>query len=268
MEDRMCATRYPILLIHGTGFGDLGYWGRIPGALRRKGARVYFGGQDSWATVETNAAALKRRVEDILRTTGCGKVHLIAHSKGGLEARYLVSTLGMAEQVASVTTVSTPHRGSRTMDALIRLPGWIFRLAGVFVNGWYRLMEDRHPDFPAVCRQFTTTWAAEFNARNPDAPGVFYRTYAGVMASPRSDVFLWWQNLIIGLVEGENDGLVTLESARWTNLRPLWRDVVGRGVSHMDEVDFRRRPIRRRGMRFDVVEEYLRMAAELKEMGL
>ena len=93
MEDRMCATRYPILLIHGTGLGDLGYWGRIPGALRRKGARVYFGGQDSWATVETNAAALKRRVEDILRTTGCGKVHLIAHSKGGLEARYLVSTL-------------------------------------------------------------------------------------------------------------------------------------------------------------------------------
>ena len=42
----------------------------------------------------------------------------------------------------------------------------------------------------------------------------------------------------------------------------------GRGVSHMDEVDFRRRPLRRRGEVFDVVDEYIRMAAQLKELGL
>lgn len=50
MNAQSCATRYPILLVHGTGFRDwkrLGYWGRIPELLRRRGAQVCFGGQDT-----------------------------------------------------------------------------------------------------------------------------------------------------------------------------------------------------------------------------
>lgn len=135
MEEGCCATRYPVLFIHGTGFRDrqrLGYWGRIPQALQARGARVFFGGQDSWATVEQNAALLKQRLEEVLAETGAEKVHLIAHSKGGLEARYLVSSLGMAGQVTSVQLIGTPNRGSRTMDRLYRLPRWAFRLAGFF----------------------------------------------------------------------------------------------------------------------------------------
>ena len=53
MNDQSCRTRYPILLIHGTGFRDwkgIGYWGRIPKILQEHGAQVYFGGQDGWAT--------------------------------------------------------------------------------------------------------------------------------------------------------------------------------------------------------------------------
>ena len=180
----------------------------------------------------------------------------------------MVSSLGMAPCVASVSLVSSPNHGSKTMDALTRLPRWAFRLGGFFVNLWYRLLGDRHPDFCAVCGQFTTAWAQEFNRANPDAEGVLYRSYAGAMRSWRSDVFMWWQNLIIGLVEGENDGLVTAESAQWTGFQGVWRGAAGRGVSHMDEVDFRRRPLRRRGEVFDVVDEYIRMAAQLKELGL
>lgn len=98
LESSVCQTRYPILLIHGTGFRDwkrLSYWGRIPRELEKRGAQVFLGGQDGWATVEQNAAALKKRVEEILVQTGSSKIHLIAHSKGGLDARYLVSSLGM-----------------------------------------------------------------------------------------------------------------------------------------------------------------------------
>ena len=151
MENDRCRTRYPILLIHGTGFRDWGYWGRIPDALRSQGAQVFFGGQDGWATVEENARTLKRRVEEILQQTGSKMIHLIAHSKGGLDARYMVSSLGMAPYVASVSLISVPNHGSRTMDRLIRLPGWVMRMAGFFVNLWYRLLGDRHPDF-------TGTW--------------------------------------------------------------------------------------------------------------
>lgn len=97
MSGQDCSTRYPILLVHGTGFRDwkrLGYWGRIPELLRRRGAAVYFGHQDGWATVEENARYLARRVDEILAETGSEKLNLIAHSKGGLDARYLISSLG------------------------------------------------------------------------------------------------------------------------------------------------------------------------------
>ena len=268
MNSLECATRYPFILVHGTGFRDWGYWGRIPKTLEERGARVFFGGQDGWATVEHNGEVLKARVEEVLAETGYEKVHLIAHSKGGLDVRYMVSSLQMAPKVASVSLVSVPNHGSRTMDALARLPRWAFRLAGFFVNLWYRLLGDKHPDFCAVCTQFITSWAEAFNRANPDAEGVVYRSYAGAMRSWRSDLFIWWQNLIIGLVEGENDGLVTAASARWTGFQGVWRGADGRGVSHMDEVDFRRRPLRRHGEVFDVVDEYIRMAVQLKELGL
>lgn len=159
MNDQSCRTRYPILLIHGTGFRDwkhLGYWGRIPDTLRRHGAEVYFGGQDGWATVEENAKALARRMEEVLAQAGCEKLHLIAHSKGGLDARYLLSSLGYGDRAASLTTISTPHHGSRTMDLLYRMPKWVFRLGGFFVNAWYRFIGDKNPDFCSVCFQFTT----------------------------------------------------------------------------------------------------------------
>ena len=47
MKELDCETRYPILLVHGTGFRDvkgISYWGRIPKALKAHGAAVFFGG--------------------------------------------------------------------------------------------------------------------------------------------------------------------------------------------------------------------------------
>ncbi len=268
MNELICHTRYPIVLIHGAGFRDWGYWGRIPKALEAHGAQVFFGTQDGWATVEENGHVLKRRLEEIIAETGCEKVHLIAHSKGGLDARYAISSLGMAPYVASLSLIATPNHGSKTMDLLYRLLKWAFRLIGAFVNTWYRLLGDHKPNFCAACFQFTTTWAQAFNRQNPDAPGVLYRSYVGVMRSFRSDVWMWWLNLVIGWIEGENDGMVAVDSAAWTGFQGPWRGVGGRGVSHMDEVDFRRRPFKSHGAAHDIVEDYLNMVAELKDAGL
>lgn len=271
MTERACATRYPILLVHGTGFRDwkrVSYWGRIPEALRQAGAEVYLGGQDGWATVEENGRALAQRVDQVLAETGAEKLHVIAHSKGGLDARHMASSLGRGEKLASLTTISTPHHGSRTMDKLYGMPKWLFRVGAFFANAFYRLAGDKNPDFYAVCHQFTTAWAEGFNRDNPDAPGVLYQSWAGAMAGCRSDVFLWWENLVIGLVEGENDGLVTVESARWADFGGVWRGPGRRGLSHMDEVDFRRRPLKRRGQVVDPPELYLSLVADLRQRGL
>ena len=84
--------KYPVMLVHGFGFRDgkrINYWGRIPKLLEEKGCAVFYGKQDSSGTIEDNALFLKERIEEILRETDAKKVNLIAHSKGGLEARYL-----------------------------------------------------------------------------------------------------------------------------------------------------------------------------------
>lgn len=47
--DGSCSTRYPILLVHGTGLRDLRrpvHWGRIPKVLECRGAAVFCRQQD------------------------------------------------------------------------------------------------------------------------------------------------------------------------------------------------------------------------------
>ena len=103
-RDDSCKTKYPIVLIHGAGFRDLKwpvYWGRIPKALERRGAKIYYGLQDCWASTETNAREIVRRIDEILAETGADKVNLIAHSKGGLEARMAASSLGAGDRRAA-----------------------------------------------------------------------------------------------------------------------------------------------------------------------
>jgi triacylglycerol lipase len=267
-------TKYPIMLIHGCGFRDrklFNYWGRIPAALEEEGAEIHYGNQDSWANIEYNAAVLKETLQKIIAETNKNKVNIIAHSKGGLEARYMISSLCMADNVASLTTIATPHHGSVTIDILFKLPKWLFRLAAFFTNPFFRFLGDQNPDFYTTCRQFSTDHMKVFNVQNPDSPSVYYQSYAAVMRSPFSDLFLFWPNLIISLFDGKNDGLLTPESATWTNFRGVLRGATRRGISHADEVDFRRinfsKKPHTRGV-VDMRQVYLDIVSQLKEKGL
>lgn len=267
IEGGRCALRYPLVLVHGTGFRDhkrLNYWGRIPAALEREGAQVFYCHQDAWGTVEDNAEAVARRVCEVLTETGAEKVNLVAHSKGGLEARWALSELGLADKVASLTTLSTPHKGSETMERLSRLPDWCFRVIGVLVNGWYRLLGDRHPNFYHASRQFTTTWCQKLTSTAQGVPGVYCQSYAAAMKRSLSDVFLCVPHFVIKRVEGENDGMVTVSSARWCAFQGVLRGAGRRGISHADVVDLRRRDVDG----FDVRAFYIGLVERLREKGL
>ena len=267
-----CRTKYPIVLIHGAGFRDLKwpvYWGRIPGALQQEGASIYYGLQDCWGSVATNAEAIAERIDEIMLESGAEKVNVIAHSKGGLDARMAASSLGCGDKIASITTVATPHRGSKTVDRLFRLPRPVWNLAAFAVNNWIRVIGDKKPDFLRLCEGFTTVRMEQFNTENPDVPGVYYQSVACVMRRPLSDINLSTANFVVNRLEGENDGLVTVASARWGERCTVLRGNTARGVSHLDAIDLRRTPLSRKqgeGVK-DICDFYVELVEELKAMG-
>ena len=273
----ICATKYPILLAHGVASRDtrpIGAWGRIPKALEEHGAAVYFGGQDSWGTIENNAEILARRILSIVRETGCDKVNIIAHSKGGLDSRCAVASFGMDDHVASLTTICTPHHGVKTMDTLSKLPLPLFKITGFIVDAVGRTFGDVEPDFTTTCQQWTTSNMSRFNENNPDSPKVYYQSFAAVMSSPFSDILMSVPNLFTRGIDGANDGIVPVTSAEWGIYRGELRGDRRRGVSHVDVVDLRRRNVSGRydglsdsGEFSDTRVVYVNIAAELKLMG-
>lgn len=264
--------KYPVLLVHGMGFRDnnlISYWGRIPNTLKNMGCDVHFGYQDSNADIETNAKHIAGRINQIIAETGAEKINIIAHSKGGLDCRYAISALGMGEKVASLTTMSTPHNGSKTMDLLMKFPTPLIKFVGFCTDIWFRIVGDKNPNSYKVFQSFTTDSARKFNVDNPDSDGVLYQSYAFVMKSPFSDIFMWLPNLIIELIEGENDGLLTPDAVKWGKFRGVYRSVNRRGISHCDEVDMRRcRLSKKKGDGIsDIVDFYTDVVNELYRMG-
>jgi triacylglycerol lipase len=266
--DESLTTKYPILLVHGAGFRDdtkvFNYWGRIPAELEKSGARVFYSSHDAWGSIEECAVQIREQVLRIEAETGLSKLNIIAHSKGGLDSRYLVSSLGMEDKIASITTVSTPHHGSKTIDLVLRLPAFLFMILCPLVSRFFTLLGDRKADFGTAVRSFSTAAMKAFNEAHPDSPTVLYQSYAGRMLSPWSDLLFFWQNLIIGLIEGENDGLVTVESARHGDWKGLIGAGLGLGISHADEVDLWRKSKRK----FDICVFYAEVVAGLKAKGL
>lgn len=269
----MTAPQYPILLVHGMGFRDykhIGYWGRIPNVLTEMGCDLHYGCQDSNGSIETNGEHLALRIQQILEQTGAEKVNIIAHSKGGLDSRYAISVLRMGDKVASLTTLATPHHGSKTVDILLKFPDPLIRFGSFCTDCWFRLLGDKTPNTYRVLHAFTTTGAARFNAETPDFEGVLYQSYAFAMKNPLSDIFMWLPNLVVGKIEGENDGLLTPDSVKWGDFRGVCRGTGRRGISHCDEIDLRRRAMsktRGEGVS-DIVDVYKEIVFELAERGL
>src|SRR5438067_1844380 len=98
------------------------------------------------------------------------RVHIIAHSAGGLDARFLVSPggLGRADLVASITTISTPHLGSQVADLLANPTQEIAPLIPQLAH------------FAAGVGGFTTSAMLQFNRDITEAHGVDYFSYAGI----------------------------------------------------------------------------------------
>jgi triacylglycerol lipase len=114
-------TRYPIVLAHGLSgfrqlFGVVDYFFGIPSDLQAGGAKVFVTQVSAFASAEQRGEQLVHQIEFIAASTGAGKVNLIGHSQGGLDARYVLAV--RPDLIASLTTVATPHLGADLADFL------------------------------------------------------------------------------------------------------------------------------------------------------
>lgn len=268
-NEKICETKYPVLLVHGVFFRDsklLNYWGRIPAELEKNGAVVYYGEQQSALSVEESSKELADKIKDIASKTGCGKLNIIAHSKGGLDARYAISMLGCDKYVASLTTVNTPHRGCIFAEYLLKAaPERVKSFIESTYNGAFQALGDKSPDFMSAVRNLTAGFCEEFNKSVIDSPGVLYQSVGSKAKNRRSGRFpLNVSYPVVKKYDGDNDGLVALNATewgeKWITLYPKGK----RGITHADVIDLNRENIKG----FDVREFYVQLVADLKKRGL
>ena len=267
-ESEICKTKYPLLMVHGVFFRDfryLNYWGRIPKELIRNGATVYYGQQQSAAAVEDSGRELAERIRQIVKETGCEKVNIIAHSKGGLDSRAAISHCSMAPYVATLTTINTPHRGCIFAEYLLgKVPEAVRQKIAAAYNAALRQVGDPNPDFLAAVADLTESACLARNGVTPDIPGVVYESVMSYCKKARHGKFpLNMTYPIVRHFDGLNDGLVSVESAKWGERFTLLEPEGKRGITHGDVVDLNRENIKG----FDVREFYVKMAADLKRRG-
>ncbi|MCA9550988.1 MAG: triacylglycerol lipase [Myxococcales bacterium] len=250
-------TRYPIVLAHGMAgfdelFGVYEYWFGMADALRRDGATVYVTEVSQFNDTEVRGEQLLAQIEEIVAITGAGKVNIIAHSHGGLDARYVASV--RPDLVASVTTIGSPHRGAELANFLranVNEGGFTELVLSTFANALGQLLAlvsgtSNPQDAIAGLEALTSQGTAAYNARYPagvptqgcgdgahTVSGVRYYSWSGTrpltnLLDP-SDAALGLSSLVYSEA---NDGLVGRCSS---HLGDVIRDDYR--MNHLDEVN-------------------------------
>lgn len=217
-------VRYPVVLMHGFGLlAALRRGGHLhleAMNLRAHGVQAYAPNVAAYNTVIVRSEAWRQRLEHILEETGAERLNLIAQSMGGLDARYLISRMGMHEKVASLVTISAPHHGSAIADLVLERPERVRTwTAGLFNWMGTSSLSDATSDFLTAVGELTASSVCDrFNPEVPDHPSVRYYSFAGRAGKGTDSAvnpFLQILNRKLYAREGENDGFVSVESAKW-----------------------------------------------------
>jgi triacylglycerol lipase len=244
------SERSPVVLVHGLTGNRSSVSKFFPGVvanLRAAGYDVATPRLDSRATMSERAVALKRFIRG---TFGRTPVHLVAHSLGGLDARYLVSRLGFEKQVRSLTTIGTPHHGTPFAD-------WLLRLSPTRLRPWLAWI-----GIPVnTIHTLSTAYAEHFKQQIQDVPGL--RTLSVAGACPANWLNLGWRfpSWLVAQQEGANDGVVSAASARWGQRHETWT------ADHLNLVNKPNRLMLKVGAWQDRSRDYLRLIVEHESCG-
>jgi triacylglycerol lipase len=200
----------PVVLIHGLyGFDRIG----VPGArfeyFRGIAAHLETLGCHAHAVKLPRALSVPARAEQLARLIEAlphDRIDLIAHSLGGLDARYALAHLGLARRVRALVTIGTPHHGTPLADLVLQGP--LGRAHAVL----------RALGLPTEAIAWLGTEALErFNREVRDVPGVRYACVVGGIQRPGTPVPLPLvpAHAFLRRAAGPNDGLVPVSSQYW-----------------------------------------------------
>jgi triacylglycerol lipase len=224
-----------IILVHGIlGFAKrfgIDYFRSLPQHFRESGLRVFAAELNPTEGIEFRGAQLRDQIQAAFNagTLEAGqKTHIIAHSLGGLDSRFILSPGNpnpLQVPVRSLTTIGTPHRGTPVADAIenpaallpfphlpfVKMPNLLepaLNALGISLNG---------------LRDLTTRSCQVFSEKFPDNPGVSYFSSAGSGRGgfPQTcAAFLLFHQYTLAAKGQENDGMVPVASAQWGTFDP------------------------------------------------
>jgi triacylglycerol lipase len=195
------------------------YFRGVSQALRLRGYRVLEPRVSAMGHVAERAAQLRELVSAWDERERGERVVVLAHSMGGLDARWMVSKLRGDELIHSLVTVGTPHRGCSVADFVVDdLPLLHLEKLGVSLRALECL---------------TVREAGAFNRACPDADSVRYFSVSGQKGDDDKlyTPILRPSHKYVRRREGPNDGMVSVASSKWgVHLGVVDRD-------HIEQID-------------------------------
>lgn len=194
-----------IVFVHGfLGFSEIPllwwpirYFRHARACLGERGLTASFPSLPPAGSVEARAGALSA----FLGTLSAPRIHLIAHSMGGLDSRYVAHALDPQHRIRSVITIGTPHRGTPVAS-------WFFESRGLVPwlgRTWLRkALQDLTPE---TCEAF--------NRQVKDRADIRYVSFAGVRPAAEMPGLLRPWSRLLQQRAGDNDGLVPAASTVW-----------------------------------------------------
>lgn len=248
-----------VLFVPGMGFGvealtasgeclDKNYmeWKEFNGLFREKGFNLQIACIPAVSTINELAKALEASVKIKYPPSEKKRFHIIAKSMGGLAVRKLLSDQwksgnSLSDQVITVTTLSTPHKGTYIANMLAQgefCTGTENFLSGVvnFIARNNRI--NTKLPYELSIEDLTTYAMQKFNDKVKDDPAFLNRTFSyGAVINCDSEcrsnyrdrtdfpnfIQMCWHDAIVKNLElnfgpesnAKNDGLVTVDSASY-----------------------------------------------------
>ena len=241
-EPETIQLEYPVLLCHG--YGAIASLVKpsplydVALLLRTHNVVAFAPNIVPYAKIETRAENWVKRIVELTNRLPAQKVNVIAHSMGGLDMRYALSKLDIADKVASFTTVCTPHRGTSLAELTLRTPDAIRDKLADFLD-WMgdRIYPQTKSDSVGSAAQLTREYVTEvFNPEIKNVSGIPYYSYSSAVGKGTPEpirVIARYQNKHIFDEEGPNDGMVSVESSKWGEHLKTYN------LSHLEQMNLR-----------------------------